>query len=160
MRRLRPTSLRRVDLPGKSLLFGPLSFEHVLCGFPRRVELSLRLSFHNSLQRLGVGALALRREILRSSFELFGRAILNEMTADPAFLAHITGRRVSKTRNPQTDRRAVLDVVARDAAPPTNIVSWGYPSSLLTRHGTHLGRRQSRTVGVPRVVVRVHTKSV
>jgi hypothetical protein len=35
--RLRPSSFRRVDLPGKSLLFGPLRFEHVLCGFPRRV---------------------------------------------------------------------------------------------------------------------------
>jgi len=33
MRRLRATRLGRVHLPRQSLLFGPLRFEHVLCGF-------------------------------------------------------------------------------------------------------------------------------
>jgi len=37
MRRLRATRLGRVHLAGKSLLFRPLRFEHVLCGFSGRV---------------------------------------------------------------------------------------------------------------------------
>jgi len=82
-------------LAGESLLLGPLRFEHVLCGFPRGIELSFSLGLDDGLQRLGVGALPLGRQVLRSSFELFRRAVLDEMTADPAFLAHVTGRRMT-----------------------------------------------------------------
>ena len=61
MRRLRPSSLRRVHLTGKSLLLRPLRFEHVLCGLPRGIELSFSLSLDDGLQRLGVRALAFFR---------------------------------------------------------------------------------------------------
>jgi len=95
MRRLRPSSLRRVHLPGESLLLGPLRFEHVLCGFPRGIELSFSLSFYYRLQRLGVGALPLGRQVLRSSFELLRGTVLDEMTADAAFLTNVAGRRMT-----------------------------------------------------------------
>ena len=152
---LSSTRLGRVDLPGKSLLLGPLSFEHVLCGLPSRVQFRFSLSFYDSLQRLGVGALALRRQVLRSSFELLRRAILNKMPTYPTFLAHITGRRVSEPSYAQSYSRAVLHIMPGDAASSTNIISWWYAASFLARHGTHLGGCQSRTVRISGVVVRI-----
>ena len=155
MRRLRATRLGRVHLAGKSLLFGPLSLKHVLCGFSRGIELSFSLSLDDGLQRLGVGALPLGRQVLRSSFELLRGTVLDEMTADAAFLAHITRWGMAQPSYAQSYSRAVLDVVAGDAAPSTYIVSWGYAAPFLARHGTHLGGCQSGTVGVSGVVVRV-----
>ena len=61
MRGLRPTRLRRVDLPRQSLLFCPLRLEHVLSCFSSGIELSFSLRFDDGLERLGVRTLPLRR---------------------------------------------------------------------------------------------------
>ena len=132
MRGLRPTRLGRVDLPRQSLLFCPLRLEHVLRGLAGGVELRLGLRFYYRLQRLRVGALPLGGQILRSSFELFRRTVLDEVTADAALLADVAWWRVAEPRDAQSYSRAVLHIMPGDAAPPTHIVAGRDASSLLT----------------------------
>jgi hypothetical protein len=158
--RLRSTSFRGVDLPGKGLLFRPLSFEHIFSRLPRGIELSFSLSFYNSLQRLGVRTLPLGRQILGRRFQLFGRAVLDEMPTHAAFFTDITWWGMTETSYAQSYSRAVLDVVAGDAAPPTNVVARRDPSSFLARHGTHLGRCQSSSIGVSWIIIWIDPQSI